>query len=111
MEEIPGEIDSYFGYVSLLCIPVCKKCEDYPEFPSTHPQFSEDWYMDQAKGIQGEGWAISEAGEAFCKKCAEEGSIQHDPYAFSGGNGRMWSLIAILFLLSVVVTTVLLIVD
>lgn len=111
MEETPKEIDPYFGYVSLLCIPVCKKCDDGPEFPSTHPQFSEEWYMDQAIGIKNEGWVISEIEEAFCKKCAEEEGIQHDPYAYTKGNGRMWSLIAILFLLLLTVLATLIIFD
>jgi len=104
-EEFSSEIDAYYGYVSILCFPVCKKCQDSPEFPSTHEQFTEEWYMDQAIGIKDEGWVISEFEEAFCKKCAREEGVQHDPLAYCRGNGRMWSLIAILFLVSVSAVT------
>jgi len=110
MEAIPNEMGPYYDYVFILCIPICEKCDVCPEFPSKYPQFSDEWYMDQAIGIKSAGWVIPELEKAFCKKCAEEEDVRHDPNAFGKGNGRMWSLIGVLVLIAAIVISIMIIV-
>ncbi len=89
MEEIPKEIGPYYEHVFVHGFPVCEKCSECPEFPSKHPQFSDEWYMEQAIGIKDVGWVVPEIQVGFCKKCAEEEDVKHNPNAYSKGNRRL----------------------
>lgn len=103
MEKITKEMEPYYEYTFIMCVPICKECGDDPTFPSKHKEYSDEWYLDQAIGIKDAGWVIPQLHEAVCKKCAEKEGLEHDPEAYGAGIKR-WLRIRIEIILLLIAT-------
>lgn len=70
--RIPKELEPYFNVCFILGFGICSGCGREQPFTSNHPQFSDGWWLDEARAMRDAGWSVLEAEKAFCASCSED---------------------------------------
>ena len=68
--HVPKDLQPYFDVCFILGFGICSGCGREQPFTSHHPQFSDGWWLDEARAMRDAGWSVLEAGEAFCASCS-----------------------------------------
>jgi hypothetical protein len=77
--EIRPELAPYFEVCFILFFGICSGCGREQEFTSTHPQFSDAYWLDEARAMYAAGWVVPEPQEAFCPECAARLQLSRPP--------------------------------
>jgi hypothetical protein len=83
--DIPRELQPYFDFTLVNCLPLCSYCDAEQEFESDAAPCSDAWYLDMAIAIHRAAWVIPEPLEAACAQCAASSRLRHAAYAADRG--------------------------
>ena len=76
------ELMPFFEVAFIYGFAFCESCAINVSFNSTKPEFSDGWWFDEANAMKEQGWVVPEVQSAFCKKCAKEQNLKHNPKAY-----------------------------
>jgi hypothetical protein len=76
--HIDPNVKPFYEVSFILCSLVfCSDCKCEVLFKSSHPQYSDGFYYDQAIAMQREGWKLLPVEyEVICAKCASKRDMQ-----------------------------------
>ncbi len=69
-ENVPSELRPLFEVCFILGFGICQSCGREQPFTSSHPQFSDEWWVDEARAMYQAGWVVPREQEAYCPECA-----------------------------------------
>jgi hypothetical protein len=69
--HVPKVLQPYFDVCFILGFGICSACGCEQPFTSNHAQFSDGWWLDEARAMHDAGWSVPEAGEAYCGSCSK----------------------------------------
>jgi hypothetical protein len=70
--EVPTELAPYFEVCFILGFGICDRCGREQPFESTHPKFSDERWLDEARAMRDAGWVLQEPLVATCPECAQK---------------------------------------
>jgi hypothetical protein len=71
-DQIPDSLRPYFEVCFIFGFGICDGCSREEPFVSHHPQFSDGWWLDEAKAMKDAGWVIPKEQVAYCPQCASQ---------------------------------------
>lgn len=65
------EVEPYYIVTMILCSCVfCDRCQAELAYTSTHPQYCDENYYDQAVAMKQQEWTVTADLKAYCPTCA-----------------------------------------
>jgi hypothetical protein len=81
--KIPRDLAPYFEYIFIFARSFCKNCGSNAEFTSSHKEYSDDWWLDEATAMKEAGWAVPMELKLYYPVCRTKLNIEHNPNAYS----------------------------
>ncbi len=78
--EIPVELAPFYEVCFILGFGICEDCGREQEFTSTHPQYSDEYWLDEARAMYDAGWIIPHQQVAYCPECAARRQSANTPH-------------------------------
>jgi hypothetical protein len=72
--HVPAELRPYFEVCFILGFGLCSLCGCEQPFSSDHPQFSDGWWLDEARAMHAAGWSVPKLQTALCAVCSRDAS-------------------------------------